>query len=295
MLWGSPLSWGPSVATCDCSEQQDSCSLVCLCLIWCGISGYLLLGTSNTDNWLLKHLELFRSEWKFSAVIEIVYMPMFMNSGANLQTPEQAATIYKLQTLEYPIIEKWGRQRLKMWHFWSFVCFHLRHFYTTQCYHVCGPFSILIIPEFVSQAEVGNKECLQKPNCKCAARGNGPRASRAETETGGCKNVGKISLPPDLLELIPGLVTAKQWAEGDCRGARELGVYVSEQNAKNFPGSEYRVFLSHLCLVQSPAWRRSVQDLVSRLLLGRYFIRWSPHKILIFDHHHSLKSHTWGT
>ena len=110
----------------------------------------------------------------------------------------------------------------------------------------------LIIPELVSQVEVGNKECLQKPNCKCAARGNGPRASRAETETGGCKNVGKISLPPDLLELIPGLVTAKQWAEGDCRGARELGVYVSEQNAKNFPGSEYRVFLSHLCLVQSP-------------------------------------------
>ena len=100
----------------------------------------------------------------------------------------------------------------------------------------------MIIPEFVSQAEVGNKECLHKPNCKCAARGNGPRASRAETETGGCKNVGKISLPPDLLELIPGLVTAKQWAEGDCRGARELSVYVSEQNAKNFPGSEYRVF-----------------------------------------------------
>ena len=32
----------------------------------------------------------------------------------------------------------------------------------------------------------GNKECLQKQNCKCAARGNGPRASRAETETEGC-------------------------------------------------------------------------------------------------------------
>ena len=68
--------------------------------------------------------------------------------------------------------------------------FYRRHFffYTsyTQCYYVCGPFSILIITEFVSQAEVGNKECLQKPNCKCAARGNGPRASRAETETGGC-------------------------------------------------------------------------------------------------------------
>ena len=29
-----------------------------------------------------------------------------------------------------------------------------------------------------------NKECLQKLDCKCAARGNGPRASRAETEDG---------------------------------------------------------------------------------------------------------------
>ena len=48
------------------------------------LGGYLRLGLSNTDNWLLKHLELFRSEWKFSAVIGIVYMPMFMNSGADL-------------------------------------------------------------------------------------------------------------------------------------------------------------------------------------------------------------------
>ena len=95
------MSWGPSVATCDCSEQQDSCSLVSLCLyLMRDLGGYLRLGLSNTDNWLLKHLKLFRSEWKFSAVIGIVYMPMFMNSGANLQTPEQAATIYKLQTLE---------------------------------------------------------------------------------------------------------------------------------------------------------------------------------------------------
>ena len=43
---------------------------------------------------------------------------------------------------------------------------------------------LLIICSGEVWAYFRNKECLQKLDCKCAARGNGPRASRAETEDG---------------------------------------------------------------------------------------------------------------